>query len=226
MEKENQNSQEDVKTIKAKERLLKVALNNFAEYGYEGASIRDITKQAHVNISAISYYFKDKEGLYQASIDLLSKKIQTELMIYVLKANETFEKNDLSLEEQKEIIYDFWRRFIRFFLTESSYSKLLLREQIETSPSFEKFYKTTLNPLRLNLGKLLAKVNKMPFPSEQATLCANTIGGMLTMFSNYPKTVLLRLGWEKFGDEEIEKITEMFIHHLDCIIDSYNKPEK
>lgn len=52
--------------MEARTRLLDAALILFAEKGFAKTSIREIAKAANVNISAISYYFSDKAGLYRA----------------------------------------------------------------------------------------------------------------------------------------------------------------
>ncbi|MDO5652876.1 MAG: CerR family C-terminal domain-containing protein [Brachymonas sp.] len=51
----------------ARARLLAEALRLFAEQGFARTSTRAIAQAAGVNISAISYYFGDKEGLYRAA---------------------------------------------------------------------------------------------------------------------------------------------------------------
>ena len=38
----------------------------FAEHGYNGASVRDITARAHINLGAITYHFGTKENLLKA----------------------------------------------------------------------------------------------------------------------------------------------------------------
>ena len=50
----------------ARARLLDAALKLFAEQGFAKTSTREIALAAQVNISAISYYFGNKQGLYQA----------------------------------------------------------------------------------------------------------------------------------------------------------------
>ena len=50
----------------ARNRLLDAAMRLFAEHGFSKTSTRDIAEAAQVNISAISYYFGDKAGLYRA----------------------------------------------------------------------------------------------------------------------------------------------------------------
>ena len=51
----------------ARHRLLHTALRLFAQKGFAKTSTREIAREAEVNISAISYYFGDKEGLYTAT---------------------------------------------------------------------------------------------------------------------------------------------------------------
>ncbi|KQU83658.1 TetR family transcriptional regulator [Variovorax sp. Root318D1] len=53
--------------LEARQRLLYAALALFAANGYAKTSTREIARAADVNISAISYYFGDKAGLYAAT---------------------------------------------------------------------------------------------------------------------------------------------------------------
>jgi TetR/AcrR family transcriptional regulator, regulator of cefoperazone and chloramphenicol sensitivity len=48
----------------ARQRLLEAAVEVFGAHGFEGASVRDITDRAGVNLAAPNYYFGGKEGLY------------------------------------------------------------------------------------------------------------------------------------------------------------------
>jgi len=48
----------------ARQRLLAAAQDIFADFGYEGASVRQICTRAGVNIAGVNYHFGDKEHLY------------------------------------------------------------------------------------------------------------------------------------------------------------------
>ncbi|MEL1243149.1 TetR family transcriptional regulator [Flavobacterium sp. DGU11] len=48
--------------------ILQAAEKLFAEEGFDGASIRNIAREANVNIAMISYYFGSKEKLLEALI--------------------------------------------------------------------------------------------------------------------------------------------------------------
>ena len=52
-----------------RQRLLDVGLRLFANRGYAGTSVQDITDEAQVTKPTLYYYFGNKEGLFQALVD-------------------------------------------------------------------------------------------------------------------------------------------------------------
>lgn len=62
-----------------KERILMVAHELFAEKGLHGVSVREIAKKSDVNVAAINYHFKNKEGLYANTILSSIQKVEDEL---------------------------------------------------------------------------------------------------------------------------------------------------
>jgi AcrR family transcriptional regulator len=51
------------------DRLLAAARATFARRGYDGASIRTITREAHANLGAVTYHFGSKHALYEAVLE-------------------------------------------------------------------------------------------------------------------------------------------------------------
>ena len=49
--------------------ILQIAEKEFANNGFDGTSIRQISKAAHVNVAMVSYYFGSKEKLLECLID-------------------------------------------------------------------------------------------------------------------------------------------------------------
>ena len=47
-------------------KILKAAAKLFARYGYDGVSVKAISREAGANSALISYYYGGKPGLYQA----------------------------------------------------------------------------------------------------------------------------------------------------------------
>jgi hypothetical protein len=52
--------------LAARNRVLEVACEMFAEAGFHGTHFREISKRAGTNVAGICYHFRGKEGLYQA----------------------------------------------------------------------------------------------------------------------------------------------------------------
>ncbi|HMN67709.1 MAG TPA: TetR/AcrR family transcriptional regulator [Bdellovibrionales bacterium] len=59
----------EISSEELKAKLVQVARKHFAMHGLNGASLKDIAGEADVANSLINYHFKDKEGLFRASIE-------------------------------------------------------------------------------------------------------------------------------------------------------------
>lgn len=97
-----------------KSKILNSAVKLFAKQGFDGTSIREICKDAGVNISMISYWWGGKKELYDGITDELITK-QNELA----KDITDFNKNpkSLSINENIELL-----KTILYKLTEFLYS--------------------------------------------------------------------------------------------------------
>ncbi len=79
------NNADDSPEPNARERLLETAIGKFAEKGYAGASVREIVEQAGVSKPVLYYYFKSKEGLFLAILEM-AENLQKELLARVLES--------------------------------------------------------------------------------------------------------------------------------------------
>lgn len=52
-----------------KDHIIHVAIELFAEKGFEGTSIRDLATKADVNVAMVNYYFGSKEGLFASMVE-------------------------------------------------------------------------------------------------------------------------------------------------------------
>lgn len=68
-----------------KDKVIDAASQLFYHNGFQGTSVRDIAQKARVNISQISYYFKNKQGLleyivthyYEALFETIEENMET-----------------------------------------------------------------------------------------------------------------------------------------------------
>lgn len=60
-------------------RILQVAEKLFAEKGFDGTSVRDIAREAHINIAMVSYYFGSKEKMLESLIYFRASDLKMQL---------------------------------------------------------------------------------------------------------------------------------------------------
>lgn len=72
--------------------ILQVAETLFAEKGFEGTSIRDISKEANINVAMVSYYFGSKEKLLEALILHKTSGLKEQLVHLIDENLEPMEK--------------------------------------------------------------------------------------------------------------------------------------
>lgn len=62
-----------------RDRILAAALDVFAERGFDGARVRDIAERAGANLGLLTYYFTDKQQLWQAAVGSAFAELVAEL---------------------------------------------------------------------------------------------------------------------------------------------------
>ncbi|OUR98558.1 hypothetical protein A9Q84_03860 [Halobacteriovorax marinus] len=89
------------KVNETKQKILDSANTLFASFGYDGTSVRDIAKEAGVNLAAINYHFKNKENLYCEVFNINCEKIETGLRNVV---NDNMSTSDFAVQVYKHFI--------------------------------------------------------------------------------------------------------------------------
>lgn len=118
-----------VETNAKKEHILNVALKLFSERGYSAASVREIAREAKVNLSMISYYFGGKEGLLYAIVAHKSNKL-------VIRLEEALENEWSSAEELIEILVN--ELVDRFWENRAVYELIANRQNFKENKELKK----------------------------------------------------------------------------------------
>lgn len=63
----------------SKEKILKIAVEEFAKHGYEGVSMNNLAKKLELNKATIYYHFEDKKSLYNEVLKSILTDSQEEL---------------------------------------------------------------------------------------------------------------------------------------------------
>lgn len=124
----------------SKEKIMEAAAQLFYYNGFNGTSIRAITNKANVNVSLISYYFKNKQGLLEhMTVDYYENYIKLlEDLIDVYNSNQSIESFFQLIEEIIHYKYDRFQ-FTCFIQRELSLDNMFIREIFSTYVAKEKY---------------------------------------------------------------------------------------
>jgi AcrR family transcriptional regulator len=86
--------------LNTKIKILQVAHKLFAEKGKNGVAIREIAKEADVNVAAINYHFGNKDSLYGQTIKASMLKMHTGIALLY--------QDNCSVEELISRIFDYF----------------------------------------------------------------------------------------------------------------------
>jgi len=78
--------------------ILQVAEKLFAEKGFDGTSIRDIAREAHINVAMVSYYFGSKEKMLESLIFSRTSDMKLQLESLSKEAISSIEKINKLIE--------------------------------------------------------------------------------------------------------------------------------
>lgn len=100
--------------------IMNAAEKLFAVTGFDGTSVRDIAREAGVNLAMISYYFGSKEKLMEAVFE--QKTERTRIKVENLLQDSTL----TNLQKVNILIEDYVDKFI----SQQQFHKIMLQEQL------------------------------------------------------------------------------------------------
>lgn len=123
-------------------RILAAAERQFAAQGLAGARTEEIAAAAHANKAMLYYYFGNKRGLHRAVLENLLRQFRSRVLATPPK--------DLS-PRQKFIGYV--TGYFDFLASHPNYPRLLQREGMEASLTFDWMVREYFRPLHRHLAR-------------------------------------------------------------------------
>ncbi|MBN1996461.1 TetR/AcrR family transcriptional regulator [candidate division KSB1 bacterium] len=133
-------SQTENKTFETKEKIFTVAAHLFADKGFNGVSMREISLKSGVSKPTIYYYFGNKEGIYQDLVKAGLDYTRDELKKIIGLQLPVKEKLTLAL-----------KTFFEMCVKHPEFVKLvtMVYAQLENNPILEKFNSEDEHPRKL-----------------------------------------------------------------------------
>jgi TetR/AcrR family transcriptional regulator, regulator of cefoperazone and chloramphenicol sensitivity len=189
-------------------RIIEAAIELFGEYGFDGASTRDIAARAGVNAPALQYYFENKEGVLRACAEYIADDAWIAFEPVVAHAAEVL-RND----GDTPALIDAFIRILeaiadRMFAKSCEPNQRLFfaREQAGHEPGIasEILTRRLHRPLNEVGSQLIARITGAA-PDDPLTLIRMlSLHGQLLIFHVAQRTSLALLGWKEIDAEKGE----------------------
>lgn len=106
---------QDITELDTRQRIMEVATHLFAVKGFDGTTIRDITREANVNVASMNYHFKSKENLRQEVLNHIMEDFRSRISSitdaksssdYAVKLHEKMIQNSANCVNQFKLILE------------------------------------------------------------------------------------------------------------------------
>ena len=197
----------DTRTVETRQRILETSLRLFAEHGFKGVSVRDISTAAGVNVASISYHFGSKQGLYHTIFEMVldqDEALFTEQMASVDRLLGRAGGDHALLAAAVEGLVAGIVGRIATYEHAHWFSVLLARELALPGVLFDLIYRRRVEPLLRMMIRVTAAALGLVADDPAARLSANVLYGQVGNLV-FARPVLWRqMGWEGYSPERVE----------------------
>jgi len=147
-------------------KLLDAAGTVFAEFGYQGATVREICARAGVNIALVNYYFGDKLELYSEVLRESMGPMKDEIRAL---------ESGLPPEEAvRDLIRATMQRIFRAERPGWHY-RLMLHEIAQPTPALTNVINETMRPLYDRFRGLIGRMLALPPDHDSVRFCTHSV---------------------------------------------------
>jgi AcrR family transcriptional regulator len=194
-----------------RERLIQAGIEIFAEHGFDAATTRMLTDSAGVNLSAIPYYFKSKEGLYREVIDRIAVNLAKQMTPVLERIDETCSSGEMTPARAITLIKELIADMVEVICEApyaAWYNQIILREQMNPSGAYDIIYNKLMKRMLDSLVKLVS-VSTGESKKRKTTLQAFSLFGQVLIFRTARESIVRYLGLDGYNAAELEELREI-----------------
>ncbi|MCB2089733.1 MAG: CerR family C-terminal domain-containing protein [Sphingomonadaceae bacterium] len=199
-----------------RQRILEAAVEQFAEYGFEGTSTRAIAAAAGAAMSSITYQFGGKEGLYLAAADHIGEQISHIQLPGIISARQAVDRGDLS---PTDAIVAILGEMANMMLDErsESWSAFIIREQQKPGEAFDRLFACFIQPMSESMIELVGMVRTDLSGRKLRAVATGLIGQVIALRS--ARAAMMRiLDISTMGDDVRTMISEAITANARAIL--------
>lgn len=200
-------------------RLIEAALDVFGRFGFEGATTRQIAKEADANLAAIVYHFGSKEALHKAVAEYIVD--QTRSLVGPALAEASGPEATATPDAARAALLQVLGTYIDVILgTDEAerWARFIVREQLQPTEAFDVIY-DFMGGSHVLGTRLVATILDRSEDDEVVKLKVFTIMGQIMVFKVAQELVLRRMGWTMVGPEQRNEIKRIVFAQVKVILD-------
>ncbi|OEU66612.1 MAG: TetR family transcriptional regulator [Desulfovibrio sp. S3730MH75] len=198
-----------------RQKLLLVGARLFAVNGFKGVSMRNLAKEADINIATVGYHFGGKLGLYEAILqdvidhrhDFFPSREDLAAQITMLESSEI---------SKSGLVRWYFGFIINAIIADPQIewaSLIISRELAAPSELYPLLERDLFTPSFEGLTVLLGAAVGGNVSLEERSIMGIALMGMVFKYA-HPRMVLSRIGWEEYTPENIAKVTDVLCRRI------------
>ncbi len=206
---------------RTRQKLIEAGVEIFGRYNFEATTTRMLANHAGVNLGAIPYHFKSKEGLYHAVVHNIVEQGMRVYRPTLAETNRRLENSDCSDSECFGLLSKLLNATILFMLgtpEASSWAGIVLREQMEPTKAFDIMYEGLMRPVFQCCSALVARILDRQPDDPETVLRVIAILAQVLIFHTLREAVVRSLDWEGYSPQEIETVQRTVVKQARAIL--------
>jgi AcrR family transcriptional regulator len=202
-----------------RQRLVEAALDVFGRYGFEGATTRQIAKEAKANLAAIVYHFGSKEALHLAVAEYIVGRIA--VLVGPSLAAAGAPEALATPATARAALFRLLEAYADVMLGQAEaekWARFIVREQMQPTDAFDVIYRSLGGAHGIG-ARLVAAVTGRSADDEAVGLSVLTMMGQILVFRVARELVLRRMGWRSVGEKERAAIKRVVVAQVNAILD-------
>jgi AcrR family transcriptional regulator len=204
-----------IKPEDTRERIIRAAGEVFGQHGFDGTTIRQITRRAGVNVAAVNYHFRDKGELYLRVLRE-AKCVASELSVAKFRGKPE--------EQLRGFIFAFVERLLDP-ARPPWHVQVITQEMMRPTPALDLLVREMTEPIFRQVRDLVSAVAGRRLSNSTLDLLASSIIGQC-LFYVRSRPMIERLAPElSGGPDRIQRIAEhIATFSLAALCHLYRKP--
>lgn len=200
--------------------LLFASLEEFGEKPPSLVSVSDITRRAKCNISAVSYYFRGKDGLYKELVD--------QIIAYIRQMEMPFWERLESLKKKpsptgaRRVLEDYflWRMKLDNLTNGvlKNVISIIAREEVFNGDLYAVLYEGFMKLHHSFMSACIEMASNGKLKGDDAKIAAMALSGQITRFMASQEYLQMNMRWKQFGEKEARKICDTLLNLLNKIL--------